>query len=117
MKLSAAPVGESKTWVNSSHKHDQPSVEIESGQTSASLTFVHQAREVFLLKNGTVKSFDHSKGYGWIVPHDGTSDLFVHKRSIKGDDIRTITIGARVTYESRFVRDQGLEAFNVSPSE
>ncbi len=68
------------------------------------------------MENGTVKSFDQSKGYGWIVPDDGMSDLVVHKRSIKSDDIRTMTIGAMVTYESRFIEDQGLEAFNVSLS-
>jgi cold shock protein len=66
------------------------------------------------LKTGTVRSFDQSKGYGWIVAHDGMSDLFVHQRNIVGYDIRTLAIGARVTYESRFVEDEGLEAFNVS---
>ena len=81
--------------------------------TSASLTFVHQVREVFLLQNGIVKSFDDSKGYGWIVPTDGTKDLFVHQRNILGNDIRTLPIDAKVTYESR-TNDKGLEAINVS---
>jgi CspA family cold shock protein len=68
---------------------------------------------VFLLLNGTVKSFDDSKGYGWIVPTDGTKDLFVHQRNILGNDITTLPIDARVTYESR-TNDKGLEAINVS---
>ena len=67
-------------------------------------------------KSGIVKSFDKSKGCGWIVPNDGMSDLYVHQRSIKDDDISTLSIGAMVTFESRFVKDVGLEAFNVSLS-
>ena len=66
------------------------------------------------MQNGTVKSFDDSKGYGWIIPTDGTKDLFVHQRNIMGDD-RTLTTDAKVTYESR-TNDKGLEAINVSLS-
>jgi cold shock protein len=68
---------------------------------------------VFSLDNGTVKSFDDVKGYGWIVPTDGTKDLFVHQRNILGDDVKTLPIDARVTYESR-MNEKGLEAINVS---
>jgi cold shock protein len=65
------------------------------------------------LRNGTVKSFDDAKGYGWIVPTDGTKDLFVHQRNILGDDVKTLPIDASVTYESRR-NEKGLEAINVS---
>jgi len=65
------------------------------------------------LKAGTVRSFDQSKGYGWIAPNDGTDDLFVDHRSIVGDDIRTLPIDAMVTYQSR-INSKGLEAINVS---
>jgi cold shock protein len=65
------------------------------------------------LENGTVKSFDDAKGYGWIVPTDGTKDLFVHQRNILGDDVKTLPIDAKVTYESR-VNDNRLEAIKVS---
>ena len=64
---------------------------------------------------GTVKSFDDAKGYGWIVPADGTKDLFVHQRSIQGDNARMLPVDAKVTYESR-TNDKGLEAINVSLS-
>ena len=65
------------------------------------------------MDNGTVKSFDDVKGYGWIVPTDGTKDLFVHQRNILGDDVKTLPIDATVTYESR-MNEKGLEAINVS---
>jgi cold shock CspA family protein len=39
----------------------------------------------------------------------------VHQRNILGDDVKTLPIDARVTYESRS-NDKGLEAINVSLS-
>jgi cold shock protein len=66
------------------------------------------------LENGTVKSFDDVKRSGWIVPADGTKDLFVHQRNIR-DAVKTLPINARVTYEPR-TNDRGLEAINVSLS-
>jgi CspA family cold shock protein len=68
---------------------------------------------VFYLENGTVKSFDAVRGQGWIAPADGTKDLFVHQRNILGDEVKTLPIDAKVTYESR-TNDKGLEAINVS---
>jgi CspA family cold shock protein len=65
------------------------------------------------MENGTVKSFDAAKGQGWIMPSDGTKDLFVHQRNILGDDIKTLPIDAKVTYESR-TNDKGPEAIKVS---
>lgn len=41
------------------------------------------------------------KAQGWIVPTDGTRDLFVQQRNILGDDVRTLPVDAKVTYESR----------------
>lgn len=67
------------------------------------------------MENGTVKSFDDAKRYGWIVPADGSKELFVHQRNIVGDDVKTLPTDARVTYESR-MNDKGLEAINVSLS-
>ena len=65
------------------------------------------------MENGTVKSFDDSKGYGWIIPTDGSKELFVHQRNILGDDVKTLPIDARVQYESR-TNEKGLEAMKVS---
>jgi CspA family cold shock protein len=65
------------------------------------------------LENGIVKSFDDAKGYGWIVPTDGTKDLFVHQRNILGDDVRMLPVDAKVTYESR-TNEKGPEAIKVS---
>jgi len=65
------------------------------------------------MENGIIKSFDEAKGFGWIVPTDGTKDLYVHQRNLLGDDVKTLPIDAKVTYEPR-MNDKGLEAINVS---
>jgi cold shock CspA family protein len=39
---------------------------------------------------GTVKWFNESKGYGFITPEDGGSDLFVHFSEIQGDGFKTL---------------------------
>jgi CspA family cold shock protein len=67
------------------------------------------------MENGTVKSFDDAKGQGWIVPAEGSKDLFVHQRNILDDKIKTLPVDAKVTYESR-TNEKGLEAINVALS-
>lgn len=45
---------------------------------------------------GTVKSFDREKGWGFIdVPHEG--EIFVHYTGIEGHGLRILTPGERVT--------------------
>ena len=50
---------------------------------------------------GTVKWFNESKGYGFITPSDGSSDVFVHYSAIEGDGFKTLTEGQTVEFESQ----------------
>ena len=51
------------------------------------------------MSTGTVKWFDPRKGYGFIVPDDGSKDLFVHHSEIKMDGYATLDEGQKVEYE------------------
>ncbi|MFP3874933.1 MAG: cold-shock protein [Thiohalophilus sp.] len=50
------------------------------------------------MATGTVKWFNESKGFGFIAPSDGSSDVFVHFSAITGSGFRTLTEGQSVTF-------------------
>jgi len=64
------------------------------------------------MPTGTVKWFDDEKGYGFITPEEGSNDLFVHHTGIAGSGRRSLTEGAKVSYEEE-QGDKGLKAVNV----
>ena len=50
-------------------------------------------------KTGTVKWFNNSKGYGFITPTEGGSDLFVHMSSIMMEGYKTLSDNQKVSYQ------------------
>jgi cold shock protein len=48
---------------------------------------------------GTVKWFNSSKGYGFIVPEAGGPDVFVHISAVEKAGYTNLAEGARVSYE------------------
>ena len=48
-------------------------------------------------KQGTVKWFNSSKGYGFITQEDG-DDVFVHFQSIIGEGYKTLEEGQKVEF-------------------
>ena len=65
-------------------------------------------------QTGTVKWFDDKKGFGFITPTTGGSDLFVHMSSIVMEGFKTLTEAQTVTYEVG-TSDRGPIATNVIP--
>ena len=49
--------------------------------------------------NGTVKFYNHSRGFGFIQPEDGSKDVFVHATALEAAGIPSIDEGDKVTFE------------------
>ncbi len=64
------------------------------------------------MATGTVKWFNDDKGFGFITPDEGGKDLFVHHTGINSQGFRSLTEGARVSYEAES-GDKGPKAVNV----
>ncbi len=61
---------------------------------------------------GSIKWFDVSKGYGFIVPDDGTKDILLHVTTLRRDGFLTALEGARVVCEVT-QQTKGLQAFRI----
>jgi len=48
---------------------------------------------------GTVKWFNATKGYGFIKPDEGGSDVFVHVSAVEKAGYAGLAEGAKVSYE------------------
>lgn len=51
------------------------------------------------MAQGTVKWFNATKGFGFIAPADGGSDLFVHQSQIENYDVHGLADEQRVEFE------------------
>ena len=61
---------------------------------------------------GSIKWFDASKGYGFIVPDDGSADILLHVTCLRRDGFQTAYEGARVVCEV-LKRPKGMQAFRI----
>lgn len=51
------------------------------------------------MATGKVKWFNVSKGFGFIQPNDGGSDVFVHISALEKAGLSTLNDGQEVSYE------------------
>ena len=66
------------------------------------------------MSTGTVKWFNSSKGFGFIVPDEGGDDLFVHHSEIKTSGYASLDEGQQVEYKVGEGK-KGPCATNVTP--
>ena len=65
------------------------------------------------MSNGTIKWFNASKGYGFIQPEDGTSDVFVHISDMQRSNITELREGDKLTYDVQRGQQGKLSACNL----
>lgn len=56
------------------------------------------------MNTGTVKWFNTTKGFGFIQPQDGSTDVFVHISAVERSGMSTLNEGQKITYD--IVRDK-----------
>jgi len=52
-----------------------------------------------MAETGTVKWFNTTKGFGFIVPDNGGSDVFVHISAVEAAGLRTLNENQKVEFE------------------
>jgi len=48
---------------------------------------------------GTVKWFNPAKGYGFIMPGDGSKDVFVHISAVERAGMQSLSEGQKVSFD------------------
>jgi len=56
-------------------------------------------RKEMKMATGTVKWFNHDKGFGFIQPTDGGPDVFVHISAVERAGMRSLNEGQKVSFE------------------
>ncbi|MEI7948625.1 MAG: cold shock domain-containing protein CspD [Gammaproteobacteria bacterium] len=64
------------------------------------------------MSTGQVKWFNNAKGFGFILPDDGGSDLFAHYSAIAMEGYKTLKAGQAVSFEI-IEGPKGLHATNI----
>jgi CspA family cold shock protein len=52
-----------------------------------------------MAQTGTVKWFNPTKGFGFIVPDDGSSDVFVHISAVEKAGLKGLAEGQKLQFE------------------
>jgi len=65
-------------------------------------------------QNGTIKFFNHSRGFGFITPDEGDKDIFVHITALEKSGLPALDDGTKVTFDVEDdSRGRGKQAVNI----
>ncbi len=67
------------------------------------------------MPTGTVKWFNNAKGYGFILPEDGSDELFAHYSAISMEGYKTLKAGQQVNFDVA-KGDKGFHAVAITPA-
>jgi CspA family cold shock protein len=67
------------------------------------------------MATGTVKWFNALKGYGFIMPQDGSKDVFVHISAVQSAGLRGLNEGQKVMFDVSLERGK-IAAINLQPA-
>jgi CspA family cold shock protein len=59
---------------------------------------------------GTVKWFNTTKGFGFIMPQDGGKDVFVHITAVQAAGLKGLNDGQKVAYDVTMERGKAAAA-------
>ena len=65
------------------------------------------------MAKGTVKWFDAKKGFGFIVPDDGSDDAFVHISALEQAGLSSLNEGQKVEFDLARGRNGKMAAQNI----
>ena len=82
------------------------------GLTLAVPTELDDSAATVVEVSGVIKWFDVAKGFGFIVPDNGTPDVLLHVTCLRRDGFQTAYEGARVVCEV-LQRPKGMQAFRI----
>jgi CspA family cold shock protein len=59
------------------------------------------------MPNGTVKWFNPTKGFGFIAPDNGGSDVFVHISAVERSGLDGLNEGQKISFEEETDQKKG----------
>ena len=65
------------------------------------------------MPTGSVKWFNPVKGFGFIVPDDGSEDAFVHISAVERAGLTTLNEGQKIEFELQPGRNGRMAAANL----
>lgn len=65
------------------------------------------------MTSGTVKFYNDQKGFGFIAPEDGSTDVFVHATALERAGIRGLSEGQKVSFETEIDQRSGKTAVST----
>ena len=65
------------------------------------------------MPTGRVKFFNTDRGFGFILPDDGSPDVFVHVHDVETAGMKTLVAGQVLAYNTTPARDGRLKAVNL----